>query len=182
MHRVTTSQKLCRLATRLHILHADNAILLQSVLNTLMVCLLENAQAAATSVTVKVVLSSTHSTNATALAMKYFLLVTIVIIQIADRVKIAGKLDSTITAIVLRLLNCPTFVAFYGSHLFTRKLMIFLRIHLILIMHFIMAQSTREELLACRTLLLASSFVVFTSEFGSILILRLNFLLFLCLL
>ena len=165
VHRMTTSQKLCSIATWLHIFHAYHTILFQSVLNTFMICLLENAQAAGTSVTMKVVLSSTNSANSTALAVKYFLLITIVIMKFADRAKIASKLNFTFATIMLRFLNCFTFIALDGLNFFTIKLMIFLWIHLILIMHLIMAQSTRKELLALRTLLLASSFVVFASEF-----------------
>lgn len=114
--------------------------------------------------------------------MENFLPFEVIIEKYANFTKIASKLDSTFFTIRLWLLNCLTLITFDLFDRFSVDLVIFFRIHLIVVLGIIMAEPTREKLLTHRTFFRATSFIVLAAKFrvvlfGSLLLLLLLFLL-----
>lgn len=125
-----------------------------------MAILHSNMHAAFASITMEVVFSATNSADSAALAVKVLLFLPVIVKKVANIAKVASKLNTTLLALLLWLLDS---LALHAPDLldgFSVKLVVFLWIHLIVVLDLIVAQPADEEFEALGAPLLTSALVV----------------------
>lgn len=157
---MSTFQESWALSGSVHILHAYSAVIFEDIWFAKMIILLGYSQTAVADFAMEEIFSSTNSTNATAITVENLFLFQLVIKELAFLTEICSKLDATILASRLYFLRSFAFQAPDFFYIKSVDLMVFLRIHLILIIDFIMAKTASEEFIAYFTFFLTSSTVM----------------------
>ena len=148
----------------MHILHTDRAILLELILYTRVVILKRDIQATLTVLAVEKVVSAAHPTDAALVAVEDLLFLKIIVKQIANATEITCKLNSTVLAVFLGLLDGFAVQALNLLHLVSVNLMVFLKVVFTVILYFIMAHTAGKKFLAYRAPLLAATLVVLAAK------------------
>jgi hypothetical protein len=129
-----------------------------------MVALKGHTKTALACITMEEVLATSDPADATAVTMKDFLFFSIVIKEVADTTEISRKLNSTAFTVLLGFLHFLAVHALNFLDSFSVKLMILLRIHFVLVLDLVVAESAGKVLLASWASLLAPPLVVFAPK------------------
>lgn len=141
VHDVTTPEHTHVLLGVMHIIHTYGTVLLEGSYYALMCIFALYAYASIACVTMERFISAAYTTYSTFVAVVDFFLLRLVVEEVADGAEIRSELYSASLAILLWFLYVFTFVASNFRNIVPPHLVALLRVPLVMVMHFIMAES-----------------------------------------
>jgi len=115
-------------------------------------------------VTMEKIVSATDSADSTAIAVEYLFLLPVVVKEVADFAKVAGKLDVAVGTVLLAWLLSATVQALYLFNRVPVDLVVHFWVSFIVVFYFVVTHAARKKLFAIWALFVASAFVVLASK------------------